>query len=134
MSISTIAATNARAWNGLETVERTLPSAWYYDPTQYARELERIWYRHWIYLCRASTLAEPLAFRTFEIGTQPILLLRDEAGTLRAFHNTCRHRGAALCREAEGTLRMQRITCPYHSWSYDLRGNLRHTPSPAQLP
>ena len=48
---------------------------------------------------------------------------------MRAFHNTCRHRGAALCRSAEGRLPPAGIVCPYHSWSYNLRGELLQTSS-----
>jgi Rieske 2Fe-2S family protein len=113
----------------LRTPEPSLPSTWYFDPAQHALELERIWYRNWVYLCRADALAEPLSFRTFPIGDQKILLLRDEVGALKAFHNTCRHRGSTLCREAQGKLRTRRITCPYHAWTYDLSGALVGAPS-----
>ena len=46
--------------------------------------------------------SQPLAYRVFTIGTQQVLVLRDELGELRAFHNTCRHRGSQLCREIGG--------------------------------
>ncbi len=115
-------------WTGGK-VEASLPSEWYYDPAQYLRELQHLWYKDWIYLCRADALAAPLAFQLFDIGTQQVLLLRDETGELRAFHNTCRHRGAALCRESRGKLPTRRITCPYHAWSYDLRGALVAVPT-----
>jgi Rieske 2Fe-2S family protein len=46
---------------------------------------------------------------------------------VHAFHNVCRHRGARLVEAAEGKVR-RRIQCPYHAWSYDLRGNLRAAP------
>jgi glycine betaine catabolism A len=114
---------------GLKRLERSLPSSWYFDPAQYALELERIWYRNWVYLCRADTLPEPGSYRTFAIGTQPVLLVRDEAGTLRAFYNTCRHRGALLCSEPEGRFPARAITCPYHAWSYRLSGALARIPS-----
>ncbi|HLY58502.1 MAG TPA: aromatic ring-hydroxylating dioxygenase subunit alpha [Stellaceae bacterium] len=116
-------------WTGLRTIEKTLPSRAYLDPAHHQHELERIWYRDWVYLCRADTLAGPLDYRVFDIGTQQVLLLRDEAGQLRAFHNTCRHRGAALCAESEGTLRTRRITCPYHAWTYNLQGRLVGIPT-----
>jgi glycine betaine catabolism A len=115
-------------WYGLRQIERTLPSEQYFDPAHHERELRKIWYRHWLYLCRSDELPEPLSYRTFEIGTQPVLLLRDESGVLRAFFNTCRHRGSVLCPEAAGRLRAKSITCPYHSWTYDLRGNLLRVP------
>src|SRR5271170_1364204 len=108
-------------WNGLRQLERALPSEYYYDPGHYEQELHKIWYRNWIYLCRENTLPDPLSYRTFTIGSQPILLLRDEHGEVRVFYNTCRHRGSMLCTEPEGRLRATVITCPYHSWTYDLR-------------
>ena len=56
-------------------------------------------------------------------------MLRDDTGELRAFHNTCRHRGSQLCQESEGRLKARLITCPYHAWSYSLRGDLVRVPS-----
>ncbi len=114
---------------GLKQLEHSLPSSWYYDPAQFALELERIWYRSWVYLGRADTIPEPGSYRTFTIGTQPILVVRDETGTLRAFFNTCRHRGAMLCPEPAGKLPAKSITCPYHAWSYRLNGDLARIPS-----
>jgi Rieske 2Fe-2S family protein len=119
----------AAGWSGLAEIEKSLPSTYYFDPAHHARELQRVWYRNWIYLCRADTLADPLAYRVFEIGDQQVLLLRDETGVLRAFHNTCRHRGAVLCRHDQGTLKTRRLTCPYHNWTYNLRGELVGVPS-----
>ncbi|ODT18384.1 MAG: ring-hydroxylating oxygenase subunit alpha, partial [Mesorhizobium sp. SCN 65-12] len=62
-------------------------------------------------------------------GTQEIIVLRDETGMLRAFHNTCRHRGSQLCQESAGRLKARLLTCPYHAWSYSLRGDLVRVPS-----
>jgi glycine betaine catabolism A len=116
-------------FSGLRRLEHSLPSSWYFDPLQYALELERVWYRNWIYLCRADTIAAPSSFRTFTVGTQPVLLVRDEADTLRAFYNTCRHRGSMLCAAPAGRLSGNHITCPYHAWSYRLSGELARIPS-----
>ncbi len=114
---------------GLKRLEHSLPSAWYFDPAQYAIELEKIWYRNWVYVCRADTIAGTGAFRTFTIGTQPVLVVRDEDGGLRAYYNTCRHRGAMLCSEPAGRLPARSITCPYHAWTYRLSGELARIPS-----
>lgn len=116
-------------WNGLRRIEPTLPSEQYYEPQHFERELQRIWYRNWVYLCRSDALAEPLDYRTFQLGTQPILVLRDEAGQLRAFFNTCRHRGSLLCSQGQGRLGSKALTCPYHGWTYDLRGQLARIPT-----
>ncbi|CAH2408685.1 aromatic ring-hydroxylating oxygenase subunit alpha [Mesorhizobium escarrei] len=116
-------------YNGLTRVEPTLPSSAYWDVEAYQRDLDAIWYRSWLLVCRETDLAQPLAFRTFRIGAQEIVVVRDETDALRAFHNTCRHRGSQLCRESEGRLKARLITCPYHAWSYSLRGDLVRVPS-----
>lgn len=114
---------------GLTTPVETLPSAYYFDPDHYRRELSQIWYRNWIYVCRSSEVAAPRAFRTLELGDQAILVVRGEDRVARAFHNTCRHRGAALCSTAQGRFPAAGIVCPYHSWRYSLRGELLQTSS-----
>ena len=116
-------------YNGLEKVEISLPGQAYWDPRVYENELTRVWYRNWIYVGRASSIKDPRDFRVFEIGTQQVLILRDEEGELRAFHNTCRHRGTILTEEKEGCFRGPLITCPYHRWAYDFKGNLQKTPT-----
>jgi Rieske 2Fe-2S family protein len=122
-------APSGTEWDGLRRIEPTLPSEQYYAAEHFQRELQKIWYRQWVYLCRAETLPAPLDYRTFQIGTQPILVLRDEAGQLQGFFNTCRHRGSLLCSQAQGHLAAKALTCPYHSWSYDLRGRLARIPN-----
>ena len=119
----------AGGFNGLKQAERTLESSWYIDPTHYQRELAAIWRRNWIYLCRADSLPAAPSFRSFMIGDQPIIVVRDRDDTLRAFFNTCRHRGSTLCPSAEGRLPTGHITCPYHAWSYKLDGSLAKIPS-----
>ena len=118
-------------YNGLTEHTEGLPAEAYFEPRQYERELQRIWYRNWVYVGRSSDVARHRAFRTFELGDQRILLVRDDQGVLQGFHNTCRHRGAALCRESEGQLRAATIICPYHAWVYNLQGDLLRTSSKA---
>jgi len=124
MSANPAPARRDPGYLGLTAPVATLPAAWYFDPAQYQRELTQIWYRNWIYACRSSELADTRSFRTLEVGDQSILLVRAEDGELRAFHNTCRHRGAALCRGAAGRFPPVGIVCPYHAWRYNLRGEL----------
>jgi Rieske 2Fe-2S family protein len=106
-----------------------LPAEVYFDSRHYGRELQRIWYRNWIYVGRSSDVERPRSFRVFELGDQKLLLVRDDADELQGFHNTCRHRGAALCRENEGVMRSGSIICPYHAWAYSLQGDLLRTSS-----
>jgi Rieske 2Fe-2S family protein len=115
--------------NGLEVLTEGLPAEAYYDPRRYELELRRIWHRHWVYVCRSSEAARRRGFRCFELGDQKIVLVRDDAGVLRGFYNTCRHRGAALCAAESGVLRTPSIVCPYHAWVYSLQGELLRTSS-----
>jgi len=120
---------NALGYNGLTERRDGLPAHTYYDPGHFALELQRIWHRNWLYAGRSAELARPGDYRTFEFGDQRALLVRDADGELRGFHDTCRHRGAALCREARGRFGAAGIVCPYHAWVYSLRGDLLRTSS-----
>ena len=114
---------------GLTTAVDGLPASFYFDPGHHQLEMTRIWYRNWIYVCRSSDIGTARTFRTLEVGDQSILVVRGEDRVARAFHNTCRHRGAALCRTSEGRFSSAGIVCPYHSWRYSLRGDLLQTSS-----
>src|ERR1700680_5068880 len=109
---------------GLTTLVDSLPAPYYFDPAHHSLEMNQIWYRNWIYVCRSSDLATVRSYRTLELGTQSILVVRGEDRVVRAFHNTCRHRGSALCQTPEGRFPSSGIVCPYHSWRYSLRGEL----------
>ena len=118
----------------LKRLEAGLPGPWYYDPAHYQRELEAFWYRRWVAVAREEELPNPGDWRVARIGTQSIVVLRGEDGSLRAFHNTCRHRGSILCIEERGNFARRRIVCPYHSWTYDLAGRLVATPRRMETP
>jgi len=114
---------------GLTAPVEALPASYYFDPAHHLLELHRIWYRNWIYVCRSSDVDAPRSFRTLELGDQSLLAVRGEDRVVRAFHNTCRHRGAALCRGSAGRFPSAGIVCPYHGWRYNLRGELVQTSS-----
>jgi Rieske 2Fe-2S family protein len=118
---------------GLTQPEPTLPSSWYFDPAHHLREMADIWYREWLCVGRAEDLAAVGEFRSFAIGDQNILLLRGDSG-LRAFHNTCRHRGSRLVFQERGRLASKVLTCPYHAWTYSLSGELLRTPYAVACP
>ena len=112
----------------LERTTDSLPSTWYYDPAQYARELEAVWYRDWVPVARSEDLPKVGDFVAEKIGDQSLFVTRDRDGRPRAFHNTCRHRGSTLCIERRGHFASGRIVCPYHAWTYALTGELVATP------
>jgi phenylpropionate dioxygenase-like ring-hydroxylating dioxygenase large terminal subunit len=81
--------------------------------------------RDWLALARSSQLPEAGSFLTVSVLDQPILLVRDETGVVRALANVCSHRHATL---AEGAGRTGRLVCPYHAWSYGLNGRFLSAP------
>jgi len=112
----------------LTEIKNSLPAAWYYEPAHYERELGAIWYREWICVGREDALPAAGDYRVAAIGSQSIIVTRDADGAIRAFHNTCRHRGSVLCRDTSGRFRNGRIVCPYHTWTYATDGRLLATP------
>jgi Rieske 2Fe-2S family protein len=116
-------------YNGLTTLTPGIPAEAYHDPRRFDCEMQQIWLQNWVYVGRSSEIPDPRSFLTFEFANQPLLLVRDDSGTVRGFYNTCRHRGAILCTEAKGRLRSGAIVCPYHSWAYSLDGTLTRTTS-----
>jgi Rieske 2Fe-2S family protein len=102
----------------------SLPAGLHLRPEIFARELERIWRDSWLFACPSVEVAAPGDWLTLSIADDPIAIVRGEDGTLRAFHDVCRHRGARVCGEGAGGGR-RRLVCPYHQWTYDLEGRLR---------
>lgn len=105
---------------------RTIPSSWYTDPEIYAGECHSVFGGTWQAAARVEQLAQPGSFVTTTIAGEPILILRDEQGHLRAFFNVCRHRAAVVVNEACG--QATKLRCRYHGWTYDLSGALHGTP------
>lgn len=104
-----------------------VPAARYADPGFFALEREHVFGKSWLFVAHVDELAEPGAVMLLDQFPQPLLLVRGEDGRIRAFYNTCRHRGAPLVREPRARVKT-RLVCQYHSWSYDLEGRLRGVP------
>jgi len=103
-----------------------LPARYYVEPAIYESERQQIFRRHWHMLGPESAVSEPGQYLAGELAGWKLFLLRGRDGTLRAFHNVCRHRGARLLEEGRGHSAMLR--CPYHLWVYDQDGSLRKAP------
>ena len=122
------------ARKALERLEAGLPAAWYHDPEHYRRELDAFWYRRWLAACREEEVPDSGNWLVVRIGGQSLVVLRDENSSIKAFHNTCRHRGSILCEKESGKFARGRIVCPYHAWTYDLAGRLVATPRRMETP
>ena len=99
-----------------------LPRDFYTSAADYQVELETLWYRDWLFVGHDCEIPDAGDYLTVQIGEYPVLVVRDRDGKVRAFHNSCRHRGARICPESHGNV--PRLVCPYHQWSYRLDGGL----------
>jgi choline monooxygenase len=131
--MSTVETTPRAALRDSRTQEswRQLEPRHYRDPEITELEERRIFARSWQLVGHLSRLPNPGDYLTSSAGSQPVLVLRDEHGELRAFRNVCRHRGSRLlsgsgqCGKA--------IRCRYHGWTYRTDGELIGVPEGRQV-
>lgn len=105
---------------------RAMPPEVYTTAEFHDAELEHIFGREWFCVGRASSLANPGAYITCDLAGEPIVVIRDRDGELRAMSNVCRHRMSTLL---QGRGEVRSIVCPYHAWTYNLDGSLRGAPA-----
>jgi len=106
---------------------RTIPAAWYTDPRVFDLERQTVFSRSWQVAGRLDELRAPGDYVACELSNgEPILVAREEDGSLRGFYNVCRHHAAAVVPDSAGSARQFR--CPYHGWTYGLDGTLKGTP------
>lgn len=109
-----------------------LPAHCYVGAMAAQRDRDMVLARGWQLLARTSQLVRSGDHVTGDLAGVPLVLLRDEAGGLRALHNVCRHRGGPLVRCSGSGLRV--LSCQYHGWTYALDGVLRGAPDMAGVP
>jgi phenylpropionate dioxygenase-like ring-hydroxylating dioxygenase large terminal subunit len=97
-------------------------SSVYYDEDIYKEELEKIWYRTWVYVGHTSEVPKKNDYVTKSIGPTPILMVRDKNDQIVLLLNKCPHRGNQLCAYQGGN--RSTFTCPYHSWTFANTGEL----------
>ncbi|WP_417228406.1 aromatic ring-hydroxylating oxygenase subunit alpha [Amphritea sp.] len=103
-----------------------MPNAVYDDPSLFEYERDNVLGKNWAGLVFASELPKNGFAKPVDFMGLPLAVMRNRDGELKVFHNICSHRGMIMLREeteVEGMVR-----CPYHSWTYDLNGNLKGTP------
>lgn len=109
--------------DGLEAA--TLPPEAYWSEELYQRELETIFYREWFCVGRVEDVAKPGDYFTYNLATEPLIIVRDHEDEIHAHLNVCRHRA---CPVVEGSGNTPAFKCPYHGWMYGLAGDLRGAP------
>jgi len=135
-----IVATQDRPTLGHQVHPRSFPAppetlpAWTYNNAEFfALERERLLLTQWQMVCHRSEVHEAGSYATLDFMGERALVVRGEDGQIRAFHNVCRHRAAAVARgqfgRCEGALR-----CFYHGWTYGLDGKLKAVPGEKHFP
>ena len=107
---------------------RTLPGKYYHSREIYNEEVEKIFYKFWIYACRAEEIPMAGDYKLIQVEDESLILVRDKSDGIKAHFNVCRHRGTQLCTEPKGNFKSKSIQCPYHAWTYALDGKLLGAP------
>ena len=121
------------------SLEKSLPSEYYYSPEIFALEKEKIFWQEWFCAAREEQLPNPGDYLVLEIAGESVLVVRGKEGEIKAHYNVCRHRGARLVPSPEdaqaegvklsgGVLGTTGIRCAYHRWTYALDGRLLNAP------
>jgi phenylpropionate dioxygenase-like ring-hydroxylating dioxygenase large terminal subunit len=116
-----ISTTRSQLENGL------VPLAIYGDPQIYQLELERIFYRSWLFVAHESEIPAPGDYVLRSISDGKWIIARDGAGQVHALYDSCRHRGTGVCQADKGNAGTFR--CPYHGWTYKNDGSLVGIPN-----
>jgi phenylpropionate dioxygenase-like ring-hydroxylating dioxygenase large terminal subunit len=98
----------------------------YTAPDRLAAEWDAIWTKSWLFAGLVSDLEEEGDYFVFSLGRESIVVLQDSAGEMRAHYNVCQHRGNRIFTSESGSV--NKITCPYHGWTYELNGDLSVVP------
>lgn len=120
-----------REYSQLDIDIPSVPRARYTDKAFFDLELERLWPHVWQLACREEQIPEVGDCVLYESPGASLVLVRSSTDTIKAFYNTCRHRGMKLC-AADTSLRQ--IRCPYHGFTWDLDGGLKHVPARWDFP
>lgn len=107
----------------------SLPAWTYADAEFFGAEVERIFRPSWQVVCHESDIPFPGDFHTLDYVGESVIVMRGGDGTVRAFTNVCRHRGARIVDEASGCAK--KLVCPYHGWTYEQDGQLSGVPMKA---
>ncbi|WP_281558401.1 aromatic ring-hydroxylating dioxygenase subunit alpha [Thalassomonas sp. RHCl1] len=111
---------------------KALPFGVYHDKGVFELESDKVFRKDWIFVCAAQAIAAPGYYYAFELAGEAIVVIRGQDKKLRAMSNNCRHRGTPLLDSGFGEV-TGNISCPYHAWSYDDKGNFKGAPMPGKV-
>lgn len=100
----------------------SLPQPFYTDADFHQMDLERVWHRNWLFAGPQCAVPAAGNWFTVDVGSTSLVVVRGGDGVVRAFYNTCRHRGSKVCVGEAG--KAAKLVCSYHQWTYELDGRL----------
>jgi glycine betaine catabolism A len=100
----------------------TLPQPLYTEQSAFDFDIAAVYGESWLMVGLYCELPKSGSYMSMMVGKSPVVITRDKSGEIRAFHNSCRHRGSMICPVGNGTA--PKLVCPYHRWTYDLDGSL----------
>ena len=103
-----------------------IPGKRYTDQNLFDLEMEKIFLKSWLMVFREDEIPNTGDYKIWDKLGRDILVVRQKDNSIKAFYNTCMHRGAPVVRDKQGSTKLLR--CQYHSWAYDLSGNLIKVP------
>lgn len=121
--------TKLGAWLAKDQPGRSLPQELYISEEAFEFDTQVMLKSVWLFACTSAHVKNAGDYHLFEMANASVIILRGKDGEVRAYHNSCAHRGAKICTSASGS--SPRLTCPYHQWTYGLDGKLlaaRHMP------
>ena len=110
-----------------------LPAWSYRSPSMLELEKNRVFLNHWHAVGHVNDLQKPGDWLSFDLLGERAMVIRGKDGVIRAFHNTCRHRGSRLVEGDQGHCRGA-VMCPFHAWVYTLEGELKTPSQPDKFP
>lgn len=94
----------------------------YCSDAVFKADMDQIISRKWLLAGHISRIPNKGDYFMFRVGAEQIIIIRENADTVRAFFNVCRHRGSTICQSESGNV--PRLVCPYHAWTFGLDGRL----------
>jgi phenylpropionate dioxygenase-like ring-hydroxylating dioxygenase large terminal subunit len=111
--------------------DEDVPRSRYFAPGFAALEAEYLWTNTWQMACMEVDIEQPGDHVVYDVADQSLIVMRTKSGEIRAYHNSCLHRGTKL-RVDDG--RVASLRCPFHGWRWDLDGDLVELPAEWDFP
>lgn len=120
-----------QAVGSVDPASRRVPFSRYFDPKIAELEREHIWRKSWQFAVREEDIPNVGDRVNYDVGTMSFMIVRSAADQIRAFTNSCLHRGTRL---ADGVGSGPTVRCPFHGWEWKLDGSLNNIPSSWDFP